>query len=227
MSSRLSRYLKKRRRSMVIEYIQDHSHQVTDVVRTVNECLVAWTEDDTPRVKELANIVFQEENIADDLRREVTEKARSPDLSSQAREDLLRLARRVDFIANFCKAASKNVYLLADKTVPTVLRQTALKMSNSLLEQVKILEDAIDTLGTTPTVNTNEQIDYFFKKISNLEHEIDILYFEAKAKYLELADQINAAILIILSDMFRNLENASDFTEGTAELVLAILATDS
>ncbi|MFW9915665.1 MAG: DUF47 domain-containing protein [Candidatus Thorarchaeota archaeon] len=227
MTSRLFGYLKKRRRTMVIEYIQDHAHQVTDVIRAVNDCLVAWCDDDAPRTQELAMVVFQEENVADDLRREVADKARSPDLSTQAREDLLRLSRRVDFVANFGKAASKNVHLLADQVVPMKIRQSALEMSKLLLTQVRLLEDVIDSLSASPPVEKIEEADDYFAQISQLEHQIDEMYFAAKANYISQSEKCTAAALIIVSDMLRNLENASDFTEGTAELVIALLTTDT
>lgn len=212
---------------MVIEYIQDHAHQVTDVIRAVNDCLAAWCDDDAPRTQELAMVVFQEENVADDLRREVADKARSPDLTTQAREDLMRLSRRVDFVANFAKAASKNVHLLAGQAVPMRIRQSALEMSNLVLAQVRLLEDVIDSLSASPSAEKIEEADDYFAQISQLEHQIDELYFAAKANYLSQSDKCSAAVLIIVSDMLRNLENASDFTEGTAELVLALLATDT
>ncbi|MFX0117284.1 MAG: DUF47 domain-containing protein [Candidatus Hodarchaeota archaeon] len=227
MTSRLFRYLKKRRRSMVIQYIQDHMHQVSDVVRAVNECLSAWRDDDAARTQELAIVVFQEENVADDLRREVAERARSPDLSTQAREDLVRLSRRVDFIANFCKAACKNIHLLANQEVPNSLRNSAYEMSELLLKQVKLLEEVIDSLGASSASETVEAASYAITQIGRFEHEIDELYFRAKAQYLLQSDEFSAAVLIIASDMLRNLENASDFTDGTAELVATLLLGDS
>ncbi|MFQ5978638.1 MAG: DUF47 domain-containing protein [Candidatus Heimdallarchaeota archaeon] len=226
MSSRLFRYLKKRRRSMVIEYIQDHAHQVKDVIRAVNDCLTAWCDDDAPRTQELATVVFQEENVADDLRREVTGKARSPDLSTQAREDLMRLSRRIDFIANFGKAATKNVHLLAEQAVPMSIRRSALEMSKLLLAQVQLLDEVIGALSVSATSEDVESADDYFAQIGQLEHQIDDLYFGAKATYIAKTEKCSAAALIIVSDMLRNLENASDFTEGTAELVLALLTTD-
>jgi predicted phosphate transport protein (TIGR00153 family) len=227
LTSRLFRYLKKRRRSMVIQYIQDHMHQVSDVVRAVNECLSAWCDDDAARTQELATVVFQEENVADDLRREVAERARSPDLSTQAREDLVRLSRRVDFIANFCKAACRNIHLLANQEVPNSLRQSAHKISIILLKQVKLLEEVIDSLGVSSTSEDVEAANQAITEISQFEHEIDELYFQAKAQCLLLSEECSAAVLIIASDMLRNLENASDFTDGTAELVGTLLITDS
>lgn len=224
MVKNIRRWIETRREDKLYYIYRLHLQKVIESISSLCQQIENWIGGNNDRVEELSETVSDIEEQADHLRREITDKLSRGAVSNHwTADDLVRISRRVDRVADHAKAASKNVFLLCDKKIPQQFREGAGEMAQAVHKEIKTLGAAIELLQEVSDVN---QINALLDTVEHQEHEMDKLYFNMKQDYFEhLTENISAPIMVILHALFHNLESAADVAEDAADIIRSILAT--
>ena len=217
MSSQLREWLAKRRESKIIQLLDKHMSFVMD---TVSETYNALNNlQNNKRLDALASIerALKYEKEADNLDRQISIELAKGELPPKDREDLFALTRRIDFIADWSKDAALNLKMLLehDISINSEILSLALTMAEKNKKSVVSLRNAINSLGS----NIEKSLEYI-NEVEAFEHEIDLLYYEAK-KHL-LSHSGHPGVLIIIRDMLNDIERSSDLAEDAGDIIKVI-----
>jgi predicted phosphate transport protein (TIGR00153 family) len=225
MKRNIRKWLETRRESRLYELYEIHLERVEETVSALCRCIEQWMGDNVHGVEELSETVADLEEQADHLRREITQGlSRRAIVDRWIGEDLIRISRRVDRVADHSKAAARNVYLLRNQPIPQEFREGAAGMAQTVFKEIKTLKAAIEMIQEIVDV---EKAMSLLESVEAREHEMDVLYFQMKEHYFNhLSESLTPQSLLILHALFHNMESAADVAEDAADIVRSILATN-
>ncbi len=212
----------KRRESMVIRGLKDHVRAVGDATGELNKAVAALCNSDTEKAMEALNRMLLSEKEADNIEERVSMELSKGDMEPKEREDLLRLIRRMDFIADWSKESGMNLQLIleAKVKVPSSLWTHYHEMTIELERATKELRASIEHLGV------NEELaDKHSREVERLEHVLDDLYFVTKKEIL--FSDIDPRAVFLMRDMLHGIENASDSAKDVADIIHILLTSEA
>ncbi|MGC8849130.1 MAG: DUF47 domain-containing protein [Candidatus Bathyarchaeia archaeon] len=218
MSERLVSWLDKRRRMKSIELIQRHLSATSSAVEELHKAIEYKINGDIEASGEAVNHVAELEAEADHLRNEISlDVAKSP-LPASDREDLLRLIRRVDWIADWAREAARILVWTPLDKIPEGLTDLMTAMMVKVRECVLNVEKCVNRLG----VDLEEALK-IADMVERLEEEVDERYLEARGKYPTLDySRINPGEAILISQLLDAIEYIADWSENTIDQVRII-----
>jgi len=86
--------------------------------------------------------LFRVEGEIDELRRQVFEEVTKGNLPHQEREDIMHLVKRLDQMADYVKDSARNVLVLKDVEIPSVLWEAFHGMSRNVVETASVLSES-------------------------------------------------------------------------------------
>lgn len=149
------------------------------------------------------------EREADDYTRAVFGELNKTFITPLDREDLQRIASKIDDVIDFMEGISGRMYSYKIKSTPPYM----LDIAKELVLAIKEVEFMISKLNNIK--NTKDMIDHC-RNTSEIEHRIDDLYRTAVGKLFEGTDAVN---IIKLKDIYEALETASDRCVDVADVV--------
>lgn len=212
----------KRRESVVMKGMRDHARSVGDSVAELNKAVTALTKGDRDRsLGALARMVLSEKE-ADNIEEMISEELSKGDMEAKEREDLLRMVRRIDHIANWAKEAGMNLQLIleAGVKVPAGLWVHYNEMTMELEKASRELLTSVENLG----VNW-DKANAHSREVERLEHVLDDLYFRTKKEIL--FSDIDPRAVFLLRDMLHGIENSADSCEDVAEIIHILLIAEA
>lgn len=218
----LMEWFGKRRESLVIRGLKDHVRAVGDATAELNKAVTALCNSDTEKAVEALNRMLLSEKEADTIEERVSMELSKGDMEPKEREDLLRLIRRMDFIADWSKESGMNLQLIleAKVRVPVSLWSHYHEMTIELERAAKELRASIEQLGI------NEELaDKHSREVERLEHVLDELYFVTKKEIL--FSDIDPRAVFLLRDMLHGIENASDSCKDVADIIHILLTSEA
>ncbi|MEM2123585.1 MAG: DUF47 family protein [Candidatus Bathyarchaeia archaeon] len=218
MSERLVSWLDRRRRMKSIELIQRHLSATSTAVGELHRAVEYRINGDVRASEEAVNHVAELEAEADHLRDEISlEVAKSP-LPASDREDLLRLIRRVDWIADWAREAARILVWTPLDKIPGGLADLIVAMMIKVRECTVNVERCVNRLG----VDLDEALR-IADMVERLEEEVDERYLEARGKYPTLDfSRINPGEAILISQLLDAIEYIADWSENTIDQVRII-----
>lgn len=211
-----------RRESVVMNGIRDHVRAVGDAVSELNKAVTALCGADRPKASEAIGRMLLSEKEADNIEERISEELSKGDMEPKEREDLLRLVRRMDYIADWSKEAGMNLQLIleAEVKVPVELWSHYHEMTIELEKAAKELRASIENLGVN-----HEMANKHSREVERLEHVLDEMYFTTKKAIL--FSDIDPRAVFLLRDMLHGIENSADSCKDVADIIHILLISDT
>ena len=176
-------------------------------VESSEELVVLFS--DISKAKEHHTQIKKLEREADGLTRSVFAELNKTFITPLDREDLQRIASKIDDVVDFTEGVSGRTVSYHITSTPPYM----LEISKELVKATKEVEFMISKLSH---VKGKTDIISHCRTTSDIEHAIDDLYREAVGKLFETNDAVN---IIKLKDIYEAIENASDRCVDVADVI--------
>jgi len=176
-------------------------------VESSEELVVLFS--DISKATECHTQIKKLEREADGLTRSVFAELNKTFITPLDREDLQRIASKIDDVIDFTEGVSGRTVSYHITSAPPYM----LEISKELVKATKEVEYMISKLIH---VKGNTDIISHCRNTSDIEHVIDNLYREAVGKLFETNDAVN---IIKLKDIYESIEMASDRCVDVADVI--------
>ncbi len=204
----------KRRESVVMRQLRKHALKVFDTISELDRAISSIIQGATEMAYEAIQRVLLSEKAADNLEESISEELSKGDLSSRQREDLLHLVRRMDHGADWAKEAAMNLSLIieAKVMVPATLWSGYREMSVTLKDLAYHLKGGVENLGKDQDVVLAN-----WRRVEELEHILDELYFSTKKEIL--LSEMDVRAIFLMRDLLHGMENSADSCKDAADTI--------
>jgi len=158
---------------------------------------------------EQAEKIHKLETEADVLIRDIFTELNKTFITPLDREDMQRIASKIDDVIDFMDGIAARVYSYHITTPPPYCEQ----MAQELVKATKEVEYMVSKLKHIK--NTKDMITHC-RNTSDIEHVVDDLYREAIKELFESDDAIK---IIKLKDIYETMETASDRCVDVADVI--------
>ncbi len=216
MADRYLEYFRRSASSSILESIADLALKARDAAMELSRVVERLGSSGSSAVEDGISRIASIEEEGDSLRRQILARLSRSEVPARDAEMLARLARRTDLIIDQIKntALAIRVAVEGGEEVPSGLEEVLREMTSRLARETEAVASAIRS-ATTSLEDAKSQID----RVESIEHEIDLLYYEAKARLPE-SGSVRSAIL--LNDVINEVEYAADLCEDATD-VLSVL----
>jgi predicted phosphate transport protein (TIGR00153 family) len=165
--------------------------------------------------KSVGEEVRKIEHEEDEVTHGILRKLNSTFITPFDRDDIYRLAGRLDDVMDFMEAAVDLVVLYKLEELPP-----------EIAEQVDVLQRAaLITAEAMPRLRTRKDLDVYWIEVNRLENEADRLYRRLLAKLFD--GGYDALTVLKLKEVAEQLEAAADAFENVANAVETIVVKES
>ncbi len=155
------------------------------------------------------------EHASDDITHAVMRQLNSTFVTPFDREDIYRLASRLDDVMDFMEAAADLVVLYELKALP-----------EEMTRLVDVLQRAAGkTAEAMPRLRKMEGLEEYWIEVNRLENEADQIYRRTVARLF--SGEYDALTALKLKDVAEELEAAADALEDVADAVETIVVKES
>ncbi|MDK2464578.1 MAG: DUF47 family protein [Candidatus Korarchaeota archaeon] len=216
MADRYMDYFRRSASSSILESVADLALKGRDAARELARVVEALESAGSSAVESGVERISSIEEEGDFLRRQILARLSRSEVPARDAEMLARLARRTDLIIDQIKntALAIRVALEAGGVVPEDLRRTLADMVGRLAEETGAVAAAIRSVDSS-LEDARAQIE----RVESIEHEIDLLYYQAKGR---LPESGSVRFAILLNDVINEVEYAADLCEDATD-VLSVL----
>lgn len=213
-------WFEKRRKTHALKLAQDQMTKALHTATLLHKAVQNAAEGKKEEAKSSINQLSTEEEEVDSLRQQVFKELTNVAVSTEFREDLMHLVKRLDVMADFVKDSARSVTVLLDANVPNEIWSLSVKIAEALVEGATALRSSIENLGTDPT-----KAKELANKVNQIEERIDKDYLATKELFVKRGREIDAGTLLILDNLLEFMEQAADVCADTADYI-TILASE-
>jgi predicted phosphate transport protein (TIGR00153 family) len=210
----MERWFVKRRKNKILDIAYRQMTVALDTVNDLEKAIKAVTERDGRTARRMIERLFHVEEEIDGLRRTVFEELTKGTLPPQEREDIMRLVRNLDVMADYVKDSARNVLVLMDIDVPDELWKAFHDMSSHIVSTAAVLRESLRNLRENPSMARAMS-----EKVEDEENKVDQKHLEIKSLLLKYGDKVNPATLLILKDLLDSMEEAADSCADTGDYI--------
>ena len=156
-----------------------------------------------------AQKIHRLETEADELTRDIFAELNKTFITPLDREDMQRIASKIDDVIDFMDGIAARVYSYQITTPPPYCEE----MAQELIKATKEVQYMISKLQRMK--NPKDMIEHC-RNTSDIEHTVDDLYREAIKELFESDDAIK---IIKLKDIYETMETASDRCVDVADVI--------
>lgn len=169
--------------------------------------------------------LHQLEREGDSLRRLIITELARGNLPVDERRSFMRLARQVDWLADWCLEAGRLVRQSPMNKLPEALRVTALDMCKVVKDCVSDTQQCIDLLTDKKVEEALDAAD----RVERLEEEVDDLYRKGRGLLSEITGppEFTVGQVILLADFMDAIENIADRCEDVCDQARVIAVSVS
>ena len=149
------------------------------------------------------------ETEADVLTRDIFAELNKTFITPLDREDMQRIASKIDDVIDFMDGIAARVYSYKITTTPPY----SIEMAHELVKGTTEVEYMISKLQQ---IKNSKEIIQHCRNTGDIEHTVDDLYREAIKELFESNDAIN---IIKLKDIYETMETASDRCVDVADVI--------
>ena len=213
-----------RTRARAIEMIMQATKMlgpsVEELITCVNSAIAERKED----LESAFVRVHQLEREGDSLRRLIILELARGNLPIDERRSFMRLARQIDWVADWCLEAARLARISPMAKFPEALRGTALEMCKVVKDCVFEVQQCIDLLTDKKVQEALDAAD----KVERLEEEVDDLYRKARGLLSEISGpELTAGQVVLLAQFLDALENIADRCEDVCDQARVIAVSVS
>jgi len=214
-------WFERRRRSKTLNLAQQLISLAMSTVVDLDSALKAFSEGRRVDMEDAIQQLFSREKKIDELRRTILEELTKQELPSNYREDLKELVRYLDHLADQVKDSARSLKILGWPIFPREIAEKYLKISENLVEQVKVLGECIESLGISP-LSVKEKAE----QVILYEDKIDQDYLQTKILFIKYRKELPPAILMGLRDLLDCMERSADICVRTADYLRMLAASE-
>lgn len=209
----------KRKGGTVQAGLRKHSLAVLDVVSEVGRAIAAMGEgDQAATLKSIDRMILSEreaDRIEDRLRADIT----TGELSTQEREDLLRIVRKTDKIADWATQAGIHIQMGVEigASVPQHIWESMKLMSTELILAVRMLVKAYENLTSNPS-----EIGRNVEAVKDQERIIDQINF-ANVKKVLMTD-MDYKSTMLMKGLVDSMEMSADACKSCADTLSVLMS---
>ncbi len=161
------------------------------------------------------------EHQADGIRRNILNMLSKAELPSKIRENLMRLVKRIDDIANAANASSRILISMNHKDFMDVgedIHSNILDISKISVEAVKKVNLMVNELLKAE----EERIQQLGEEVNILEHQIDEKHYAINRSLVSNNLDINPFSAIVIHNCISAMEAISDNAEDVADYIIML-----
>jgi len=207
-------WLDPQRKSKTLDLAQKQIEMAIKAVTTLKEAVTASAEGKHTEAKEHLKALFADEVEIDDLRRLVFEELTRQSLSSNYREDLMHIVKRLDVMADQVKDSARNVQTLLGAEVPKEIWDASTRIAETLVKESNLLGSTIEKLSIAPP-----GVKELAKKVDEQENIVDDEYLKTRALLSKYSGELNFATMLVLRDLLECMEQIADTCADTADYI--------
>ena len=195
-----------------------HGLAVLDVVSEVERAAEAMRAGDTRFTLKCIERMILSEKEADKLEDRISESLAGGEVSVQVREDLLRLARNTDKVANWATKSGVYIQMIIECNIPVPadVWDAVKTMATELTLATKLLIKAYENL----VVDFNESIRAAVA-VRDQEKVIDHIHYSTVKKIL-MSDMDHRG-MTVMRDVVEALEESADSCKACAEILTILI----
>jgi predicted phosphate transport protein (TIGR00153 family) len=218
----LESWLKSRRKVQAISMVREHSKVTMMAIEQLQRCISFAIQGERDELIKAFNILQQKEREADVLRRRIIDELVKGDLPATEREDLMRLAREIDWVIDWAHETGRILVEFNLQKMPEGIRGIAQEMVGVIGKCASKLDDCIEKLTNKSFPEALKAAD----EVEAFEEEVDRLYQRARGMINSLDDgRVPVGTAILLAQFMDALENTADRCEHTCDEVRVIAVT--
>ena len=217
MTERSYAWFERRRKTDAFNLAQEQITKALDTVTLLHKAVVSASEGKKTEARGFVDELSKQEEKVDDLRRAVFKELTSVAVSSDFREDLMHLVKRLDVMADHVKDSARSVVVLLETSVPNEIWGMNVEIAEALVQSATDLRSSIEKLGTDPA-----RAKELAKKVHDIESKIDRSYLETKKMFIKHARQVDPGTLLILNSLLEFMEQAADMCADTADYIVVL-----
>jgi len=214
MAKKSYSWFESRRKTNVLNLAQEQIIKALDTVTLLHKAIRSASMGQKDDAKNFLEKLSKEEEEVDNLRKSVFKELTNVALSTEFREDLMHLVKRLDVMADHVKDSARSVLVLLGANVPDEIWKMNLDVAETLVQIATTLSSSIENLGTDP-VRAKE----IAKKVDGIEGQIDKDYLETKKLFIKYGREVDAGTLLLLDNLIEFMEQAADMCADTADYI--------
>jgi predicted phosphate transport protein (TIGR00153 family) len=215
--SELIKWFEKRRESSALATVQQHLALTTVIVEDLEKAITAAIKLDEKEMHKHIETVTKGEKEADTLRRRVMDQISKGELSPTDREDLMRLVKTVDMVADWSRESTRILGAISMQHVPQSIKNKLSDMTKSVKECARSLQKCVNKMMTKP-----EEALQAADTVEREEEKVDDTHEQARI-LLGKEDLPKAGIAVLISQLFEAIEMIADSCEDACDQVRIIM----
>lgn len=216
----LKLWFRDRNSANIMEGAANHLRKVLETLVEFERGFNIFVKEKNPKLAlEIYRRVDDLEREADGIRRDLLIQISKSELSSQIREDLTHLVKRIDKIANMANGASRTMMgIPPDNIMPLgdIIFDKLLESIDNAIQATKVLTSIWKRFSDAET----EEILSLTGKIQFLEHKSDIIQSEIYKELNKIKEfPFNQFVAIQISNLIDSIESISDKVEDVGDYI--------
>jgi predicted phosphate transport protein (TIGR00153 family) len=207
-------WFEKRRKTDALRLAQEQITKALDTATLLYKAVQNAAEGRKEEAKNCIDKLSREEEEVDSLRQQAFRELTNVAVSTEFREDLMHLVKRLDVMADYVKDSARSVIVLLETTAPDEIWSLNVKVAEALVESTTTLRSSIEKLGT----DSAKAIE-LAKKVNEIEGRIDKDYLTTKKLFIKYGRQVDAGTLLTLNNLIEFMEQAADVCADTADYI--------
>jgi predicted phosphate transport protein (TIGR00153 family) len=202
----------------VIRSAQEHAATVFIILEKLLEAVQFAVKDEAASRDRVAKEIEKLEGKADKLRRGMLEDLSVSTFEATDRENLVRLAKALDRVADWAHDSSRVLPMVPLATFSAQNKELFLKFAELLTKCGDGLRGAIEAV-----IQDTDRAIEMSNLVERTEEEADTLYIEGLSRLPEFGRTESAAILILTRDLLHGFENTADSAEDAVDMLRTII----
>jgi predicted phosphate transport protein (TIGR00153 family) len=214
MKSTFESWFAARTKARAIEMVRQATRMLVPSVDELMACVNYAVAGKRDELESAFTRLHQLEREGDSLRRLIITELARGSLPVDERRSFMRLARQIDWVADWCLEAGRLVRQSPLNKLPEDLRRTALDMCKVVKDCVVGVQQCIDLLTDKKVQEALDSAD----RVERLEEEVDDLYRRARGLLSEISGpELTVGQLILLAEFLDAVENIADRCEDVCD----------
>lgn len=213
-----------RTRARAIEMIMQATKMLVPSVDELIACVKSAIAGKKEELESAFTRLHQLEREGDSLRRLIITEFARGNLPIDERRSFMRLARQVDYVADWCLEAGRLVRLSPMDRLPEDLRVTLLETCKVVRDCVSDVQQCIDLLTDKKVQEALDAAD----KVERLEEEADDLYRKGRALLSKISGpELTVGQIILVAELMDAVESVADRCEDVCDQARVIAVSVS
>jgi len=214
MKSTFESWFAARTKARAIEMVRQATRMLVPSVEELMACVDYAVAGKRDELESAFTRLHQLEREGDSLRRLIITELARGSLPVDERRSFMRLARQIDWVADWCLEAGRLVRQSPLNKLPEDLRRTALDMCKVVKDCVGGVQQCIDLLTDKKVQEALDSAD----RVERLEEEVDDLYRRARGLLSEISGpELTVGQVILLAEFLDAVENIADRCEDVCD----------